>query len=131
MQRTAPTGSARPRGGRHLLLVVCLAVGVWPLPSWYCRRGAARWGGPIGDVHRAQAEVVRRWVERPLSRASFSTGSDRFDREWSFGGYMMAGMGFGLLIQAVHPSRGDPLDEGWSAGRCPPAGRRCCASSCR
>jgi hypothetical protein len=58
----------------------------WDAPAWYAGDDALQDG---------LARGVERWIDADLGTGHFHTGSDRFNGEWLFGTYMMAGLGFG------------------------------------
>lgn len=73
-------------------LVVLFTV-PWRIQAW---GWGDRYQGELAGV-RAQSDQVAAWVETPLERSQFKTGSERFDAEWLFGSTMMAAMGFGQV----------------------------------
>jgi hypothetical protein len=54
--------------------------------------------------HAALGRGVERWINEDLSEQDFATGDSKFDGEWLFATYMMAGMGFGQLARATNNS---------------------------
>lgn len=83
--------------------LVAFSVALVLFPRWWCGRDASRWFAGDVALQSSLAEGVAAWVERPLARDDFSTGSKLFNGEWLFGTYMMAGMGFGQ-VALEHPS---------------------------
>src|SRR5690349_23346649 len=79
---------------RSWILVAVFVVGVVTLPRQVASTG---WSASFHD-DRSRAEELARgvdeWVEKP---GEFSTGSSRFDGEWSFGTYLMAALGHGQV----------------------------------
>ena len=70
-----------------------LLIGLWLLPFQWCARQADDWYAGDADLQKSLVRGVESWLDTPLGRSSFTTGSSRFDGEWLFGTYMMAGMG--------------------------------------
>jgi hypothetical protein len=95
------------------LTLVCVYLGAALFAPWLCRLGARRhYEGDLA-AQAALARGVSRWVEGQVDQASFATGSARFDGEWMFVTYMMAGLGFGQTA-LEHPElreRHRPLTE--------------------
>lgn len=76
-------------------LLYSRSVGV-PLPDPAVLAG----GAPAVDdlaLHRAMARGVGRWVDEGLVAEQFGTGSAGFDREWLYGSWQMAALGYGQL----------------------------------
>jgi len=86
----------RGRVLRYGLAVVALAAGVRLVPHWWCERGAVDWYRG-GELPRALGRGTARWIAEDLSEQDFTTGHSKYDGEWLFATYMMAGMGFGQL----------------------------------
>lgn len=72
------------------------------VPCWWCGREAGAWYRGNRALQLRLARGVRRYTERELDAGAFSTGSHRFDGEWLFGTYFMAGMGF-AQVALEHP----------------------------
>ena len=75
--------------------ITLLIAGLWLIPHRWCAREAGLWFEGDAQLQQRMALGVQRWVEAELPTDVFATGSDRFNGEWLFGTYMMAGMGFG------------------------------------
>lgn len=58
------------------------------------------------DPLDAQARGVAEWLDDATTRAETATGSEHFDREWTFGAWQMAALGF-LQHAATHPDSRD------------------------
>ena len=110
--------SARRQGRRVLLgllraLLAGLAfaaAGRWiafPLAA----RDGDRWFAGEPGLGLAAAAQVTQWLDRQPRAEQFMTGSARFDGEWLFGTYMMAGMGFGQLALALPHERSRLLPQ--------------------
>lgn len=87
---------------RLLLLAAALFLSAAVLAPRFCALG---WERPYEGQRawaRAQGAGVARWVEADLERGGFSTGSARFDGEWWFGTYLMAGLGY-VQTAREHP----------------------------
>jgi len=84
-------------------------VGVSVIPFLWCSRQAAEWHNLPKERAKALAATVTDFVERPMSRETFTTGSAQFDGEWLFGTYMMAGMGYGQLASTYPECREECL----------------------
>jgi hypothetical protein len=85
-----------------LVAVLAFFVGTaWVAEPW-CGRQAERWLSGDRELELKLSRSVSRWVDGSLDEASFSTGSTRFDGEWLFGTYLMAGLGLGQMVRA-HP----------------------------
>ena len=82
---------------RLWLTLAALLVGVQFVPQWWCRWRASAWSAG----HAALGRGVERWINEDLSEQDFATGDSKFDGEWLFATYMMAGMGFGQLARAT------------------------------
>jgi hypothetical protein len=96
---------------RRLLLaigpaVVALVV-LFSLPNRWCARHARAWYGDDKELQLSLARGVEQLVlVDPIAPTSFSTGSERFDGEWLFGSYLMAGIGY-CQLAAIHPDQTD------------------------
>lgn len=77
-------------------------LGVWLLSNNWCKRESGGWF--LGDkvLQKKLASGVEKWVTSEIEKKDYSTGSNKFDGEWYFGTYLMAGMGFGQ-IALEHP----------------------------
>jgi len=80
---------------RHLLALILLVVGACLVAHWWCAREAKHWYEGEEVYQEKLARGVGHWIKAGLGRRNFRTGDARFDGEWLFGTYMMAGMGFG------------------------------------
>ncbi len=90
------TRSSPPRARALLaLLAFVLALGV--VPHRVCARDAEELFGERPERLDALATGVARWVGERPDASTFATGSRRFDGEWRFGSFMMAGLGFAQL----------------------------------
>jgi hypothetical protein len=87
---------------RRIVALLLLIVGIWLLPHRWCGRNAGAWYDGDRPSQTKLAAGVENWIAAELSKQDFSTGSARFDGEWLFGTYMMAGMGFGQMA-VEHP----------------------------
>ena len=100
-------GSERALVHRALRVAAALAglvAGVSFIPFLWCSRDGSTWYELPPDRAAALAATVSSFVEDPLTRDDFTTGSSQFDGEWLFGTYMMAGMGYGQLA-SLYPER--------------------------
>lgn len=88
------------------IYAVLFTISFYTIPVWWCARDADDWFDGDFALQGRLAHSMMKWVERPLDREDFSTGSTQFDGEWLFGTYMMAGMGFGQMI-LEHPEKKD------------------------
>jgi len=82
-------------------LAVLLALLRWIPSTWCGRQAQALWD----DDRSAQQALVGgadHWRGRTLAAEDFMTSSERFDGEWLFGTYMMAGLGYAQSARA-HP----------------------------
>ncbi|HBP21439.1 MAG TPA: hypothetical protein DEA08_27080 [Planctomycetes bacterium] len=99
----SPPPAQRPRWLLRLLsLLSALLLSAAVLAPRYCALG---WEQPYEGQRawaRAQGAGVARWVEADLEREGFATGSARFDGEWWFGTYLMAGLGY-VQTAREHP----------------------------
>jgi hypothetical protein len=91
------------------IYAVLFALALYTFPVWWCSREADAWFDGDMELSCALADSMKKWVDEPLSRGNFSTGSKQFDGEWLFGTYMMAGMGFGQMILEHPETRGEYL----------------------
>ncbi|MBN2496574.1 MAG: hypothetical protein JXR96_18440 [Deltaproteobacteria bacterium] len=98
----------RSRPVELVLAAIAFCLGARFVPSWWCAREAPAWVEGRAEVQLALARAVDSWIQRDLERADFHTGSARFDGEWLFGSYVMAGMGFGQIALA-HPELGESM----------------------
>ena len=80
----------------------CFIVGLWTVPHWWCMRGAGAWFDGDEATQLALARGVGKWVADGLAPDAFNTGSERFDGEWLFGTYQMAGLGL-AQVALEHP----------------------------
>ena len=78
---------------RNLLTIVAAALVTLVVPHHLCAAQAAGFGAdPVDD---RLARGVTEWVDRGVGVGDFDTGHTLFDREWLFGTYQMAALGFG------------------------------------
>lgn len=104
-QPPAPPSRVSPgrlRLARLLLWLAALGFSAAVCAPRYCALG---WEQPFEGQRawaRAQGAGVARWVEADLGPAGFATGSARFDGEWWFGTYLMAGLGY-VQTAREHP----------------------------
>jgi hypothetical protein len=84
------------------IAIAAFGVGVTAAPHRVCARSAERYFDGDADASAPLADAVDAWTHEGLGAARFHTGSDHYDREWLFGTYMMAAMGFGQRALA-HP----------------------------
>ena len=83
-----------PRPNRSWAVAVALfLVPVLVVPRFWCGRGADAFFDGDRSAQEPLAREVAKWVERGVTTGDFNTGSDRFDGEWAFGSYLMAGLG--------------------------------------
>ncbi|NOY75546.1 MAG: hypothetical protein GXP32_07110 [Kiritimatiellaeota bacterium] len=88
------------------IYAVLFTLTLYTFPAWWCGRDADKWFDGDSELQEKLARSVKKYIENPLGRKHFSTGSKQFDGEWLFGTYMMAGMGFGQMI-LEHPEKRD------------------------
>jgi hypothetical protein len=88
--------------------LTCFTVGVLAIPHRWCSREAGAWYRGDPTLQQKLARGVEAWVTSDLGREAFNTGGSRFDAEWLFGTYFMAGMGFGQ-VALEHPEMGPRL----------------------
>lgn len=67
------------------------------LPQRWFAREAPAWQRGDPALRGRLAAGLAPWIARDLGAGAYGTGSVRFDGEWLFGTYMMAGMGFGQM----------------------------------
>lgn len=105
------TEGMRGRGSKVLRVAALLAalatVGAL-VPAWWCGRGAAELFDGDRDAQLALARGVARSIEGGVSAASFSTGSARFDGEWSTVTHQMAVLGL-AQVSLEHPEAAPEL----------------------
>jgi hypothetical protein len=78
------------------------AAGVALVPHRLCKTDAECWyTGDVG-TQEALAQGVDGWLRRGFGEKTFATGATLFDREWIFGTYQMAALGFGQVAHE-HP----------------------------
>jgi len=79
----------------RLLAVAAALLALLLFPHLWCGRHEGAWYR--GDVALQSALDARMEaaVQGPLSTEQYPTGHERFNGEWLFGTYMMAGMGLG------------------------------------
>jgi hypothetical protein len=100
-----------PRVLRRLAALALLAVGVRLIPCWWCSREASAWWRGDADLQDRLARGVDRFIAADLGRGDFSTGDRKYDGEWLFATYMMAGMGHGQLALARPGTRSRGLPQ--------------------
>ena len=76
------------------LLIVVFALVAWQVPHRWAARHAPDWYASDPALVTGVSRSVQAWVQRDLKQSSFNTGDVRFDGEWLFGTYLMAGIGF-------------------------------------
>lgn len=95
---TANGGAAtRPGSTRALVALLAFVLGFATVPHRVCERDAKRWLRDDPVLADSLSNGLARWTTAPLEETSFATGSARFDGEWRFGTYVMAGLGFGQI----------------------------------
>lgn len=89
--------------------ILCLAlaaaafvIGLWTIPAAWCGRGAAEWMKGNLATQQRLARTVARQVSAGLHSSDYQTGHDRFNGEWLFGTYLMAGIGLCQMVRQ-HP----------------------------
>jgi hypothetical protein len=96
---------------RYLAALTLFAVGVRLVPCWWCSRDASAWWRGDSDLQDRLSRGVDRFIEADLGRGDFSTGHRKYDGEWLFATYMMAGMGHGQLALARPETRTHALQQ--------------------
>jgi hypothetical protein len=76
------------------------------VPRLWCGRGADALFDGERSAQEPLAREVASWVEQGVTTEDFNTGSDRFDGEWTFGSYCMAGLGLCQFVKE-HPDARD------------------------
>ena len=111
--RRLPERWSSPRIRRTLALLA-FVVTTALFPGRFAGRDAAGYFDGDIDQQSALAEGCKEWLgSGKLTRGRFGTASGRFDGEWMFATYMMAGMGFAQMAEE-HPENADeyrPLVE--------------------
>ena len=95
--------SSRPL--RALLFVLVFALALSVVPARVCGRNASAYFDGDADTQAELSKGCEAWLQVPLERGKFGTASGRFDGEWIFATYMMAGMGFAQVAEE-HPELG-------------------------
>lgn len=101
-----------PRVKRTLVLLVFVVVSAVVPGRMAGRDAPAYFDGELAS-QTALAKGTKEWLSGRFQRGRFGTASGRFDGEWMFATYMMAGMGFAQLAEE-HPELRDeyrPLVE--------------------
>lgn len=83
------------------LIVACAAS----LPRWWCGWDSDAWLEGNRATVMPLACYVADVVQSGVGVADFKTGDDRFDGEWAFGTYQMAGLAMGQLCLAYEEDR--------------------------
>lgn len=109
--RTAALGRVGRGLGRAALFAVAFAAAGRFIACPFAGREGSRWFTGEPALGRAAASGVAAWLARQPRADQYATGSARFDGEWLFGTYMMAGMGFGQLALAHPEERARLLPE--------------------
>ncbi|MBX3228961.1 MAG: hypothetical protein KIT84_41480 [Labilithrix sp.] len=107
MSTSREVPQTRPGSTRALVALLAFVLGFATVPHRVCEREAARWLEGDPKSTDALAAGVARWTNEELDATSFATGSSRFDGEWLFGTYVMAGIGFGQLARAREDTRAE------------------------
>ena len=87
----------RPGSTRALVALLAFVLGFATVPHRVCEREAKRWLRDDPVLADSLSNGLARWTTTELKEKSFATGSARFDGEWMFGTYVMAGLGFGQI----------------------------------
>lgn len=96
---------------RRLLPLAAFAATTLIAPARLCQWDASNWFHDDPHPPEQLADTVAAWVDADLQGADYATGSARFDGEWWWGTYIMAGLGFGQL-GLHHPDQRDArLDQ--------------------
>ena len=77
--------------------IILFLLALWIIPHRWCERKASFWYGKNAVYQEKMARGVENCIKEKIEKEGFSTGSKKFDGEWYFGTYMMAGMAFGQL----------------------------------
>lgn len=85
-----------------LALLIFTSVTLTAPRLWCGREAGALFAGELAMIQPLAAQVAA-WVQDGVGEGDFHTGSDRFDGEWAFGSYHMAGLGLAQVIRQ-HPS---------------------------
>ena len=89
---------------RRALLRLAALVALAPiLPRWWCGRGADDLFRDAPDAQIPLADAVAHDVGAGVSTASFHTGSDHFNGEWTLVTHQMSVLGMVQVVRA-HPS---------------------------
>ncbi|MEM7157242.1 MAG: hypothetical protein AAF799_30595 [Myxococcota bacterium] len=94
---------------RIVLLAAFAALSVAVLPSAWHARDADRLWSDDAQLQGALARGIDHRRHTELSPQDFLTGHARFDGEWLFGTYMMAGLGYAQTMPATSPERTEQL----------------------
>ena len=81
---------------------------MWQLPHRWAGRQADAWFDNDPALIQGLSRHVENWVDQEIELASFNTGSERYDGEWLFGTYLMAGFGF-CQEAKLFPERAEEL----------------------
>ncbi len=84
--------------------LIFFVIGIFFIPHKWCERQAGIWYEGKNELQTKMALGVEKQIKEEIEKEGFSTGSQKFDGEWYFGTYMMAGMGFGQMA-LEHPER--------------------------
>ena len=95
----------------HILALIAFCATLVFLPSWWCGRGANEWiSGNLNHQLKLARGIEHLVLNEKLSLSSFHTGSEKFNGEWLFGTFLMAGMGFGQMA-LTYPELSKPHAE--------------------
>lgn len=88
--------------------LLLLAAPALIVPRWWCGREAAGWYRGELSSQMPLARHVAQTAQSGVGIGDFRTGDKRFDGEWAFGTYMMAGTGLAQVV-LQHPETTDEL----------------------
>lgn len=80
---------------KRLIGALLFLAAVWTIPHRWCALEAPAWFRGDVKLQSRLARGVESAITEELSQEQFATGDARFNGEWLFLTYMMAGMGFG------------------------------------
>ena len=92
----------RPATLRRGLLLALFLAATCVVPRWWCGRDAQDLFEGKRDAHEPMARSLIAFTSARIGRASYHTGSARFDGEWALMTCQMTVLGLGQMVHA-HP----------------------------
>ena len=98
--------SIKTKIAKHSVALLLAGLVTWWIPGWWCGREAHLYFDDDLKLQEIMAQNVSDWVAKGVGETDFNTGDPRFNSEWLFVTYQMAGIGLLQFVQ-THPEHRD------------------------